>query len=259
MVRSDGRGDENIGPTRGPIPSWSRPESMTLVSALAAGAVVGARHALEADHLAAVATIVEEDESRPGLVGASWGVGHSLPVVLLGLAFLRLGVRLPEALTGLFEAVVGAVLVFLGVRMLLRVLRNEPVADHDHDRKTPGRDRGRDDGTGHAHLSVGGLSLGVTHGHLDGEGVAVGLLHGLAGSGALVVLLVSSAPTAAAAASFLASFTALSIVTMAAVAAVWGRTLGTRFERVLAVAAGVVGVGVGALLLAEQVAVAGPL
>ncbi|QLG61598.1 high-affinity nickel-transporter protein [Halorarum salinum] len=248
---------------------------MTLASALAAGAIVGARHALESDHLAAVATIVEEDESRPGLVGASWGVGHSLPVVLLGLTFVWLGVRLPGAFTVLFEAVVGAVLVFLGARMLWRVLRDRPATGHDHrdgtgshedadgtspaDRGDGTRHRDGAGGTGHTHIRFGGLSLGLTHGHLDGEGVAVGVLHGLAGSGALVVLLVSSAPTAAAAASFLASFALLSVVTMALVVAVWGRTLGTRFERVLEVTAGVVGVAVGALLLAEQVGLAGVL
>ncbi|MFC4358876.1 high-affinity nickel-transporter protein [Halobium salinum] len=227
---------------------------MTLVSALAAGAVVGVRHALEPDHLAAVATLVRDDDRNPARIGASWGVGHSVPVVALGLLFVALGVRLPESVTTLFEAVVGVVLVYLGARMLWS-LRGDGtrvgVEAHDHG----------DDGV-HSHLHLGPLSLPLgrrsRHGHLDSDSALVGALHGFAGSGALVVLLVSSAPTVGAAASFLAAFALLSVATMAAVSALWGRTLGTRVATLLEAAAGVVGVLVGLLLLVEQAGITVP-
>lgn len=221
---------------------------MTGLSVLAAGAALGVRHALEADHLAAVATLVDEESGRTTPVasawevGASWGVGHSLPIVVLGLGFVAIGIELPAVVTTVLEALVGVVLVVLGVRLLWAVLGGELLAGHDH-------------GSGpHAHLSVGDLSLGPTHVHLDGDSFLVGVLHGFAGSGALVVLLVAAAPSTAAALVFLVAFSALSIATMAAVSALWGRALGTAFPRYLEAAAGLVGIAVGASLLAGQAA-----
>lgn len=212
---------------------------MAVVSALAAGAMLGVRHALEADHLAAVTTLVEDD-SKSGLVGAWWGVGHSVPIVVLGLVFVALGVRVPEAVTTLFEVAVGVVLVVLGARTLWTVLRGVDATRHDHG------------GGSHAHLSFGDASLGLTHQHLDGDSFLVGVLHGFAGSGALVVALVSTAPTVETALSFLAAFSLLSVVTMAAVSALWGRTLGTGLATHLRGLAGLLGVCVGVLLLSEQ-------
>ena len=218
---------------------------MTGLSVLAAGAALGVRHALEADHLAAVATLVDEGEDRSALVGASWGVGHSLPIVALGLGFVALGVELPAVVTTLLEALVGVVLLVLGVRLLWAVAGGELLTAHDHG------------GGPHAHLSVGDLTLGFTHVHLDGDSFLVGVLHGFAGSGALVVLLVAAAPSTGAAVGFLGAFSALSIATMAAVSALWGRALGTAVPRYLEAAAGLLGIAVGASLLAEQAAVLG--
>jgi len=241
---------------------------MSLVAAAVAGGALGARHALETDHLAAVATLVEREEPRssgtgeeprssetgeeprsasgdgtvtpprPGLVGASWGIGHTVPIAALGLALLLFGVRLPESVTGLFEAVVGVVLIYLGGRMLAGVFG---LREHAH--------------PVHAHLDVGRLSLGGGHVHLHGDSALVGALHGVAGSGALVVALVSTAPDLPTAASFLAAFGTCSVLTMAAVSVLWGRTLGTGIERTLRGFAGALGVGVGLLLVVEWIGV----
>ena len=209
---------------------------MSLVAAAVAGGALGARHALETDHLAAIVTLVDDDPSRPGLVGASWGVGHTLPIAALGASFLLLGVRLPPSITALFESVVGLVLVALGVRMLAGVLGYR---EHDH-------------GTHplHGHLQVGDLSLGGGHVHLHGDSFLVGALHGVAGSGALVVALVAAAPDLPTGVAFLAAFGVGSVLTMAAASAVWGRTLDAGARRALRGLAGVVGVAVGCLLLA---------
>lgn len=218
---------------------------MSLLASLAAGAFVGARHALETDHLAAIATLVEGEgagEGRATLTGASWGLGHSVPVAALGLAFLVLGVRIPEVAISGLEVLVGVVLVGLGLRMLLGRSDLAGLEAHDHD------GRGH-----HSHLRLGTISLGHSHGHVDGESFAVGLLHGFAGSGALVVLMVSTAPTLASAGAFILAFSALSIATMAVVAAVWGRTLETELTDYLTAGAGLVGVGVGLLMVVEQV------
>ncbi|WP_338727588.1 hypothetical protein [Haladaptatus sp. DJG-WS-42] len=213
---------------------------MPLLSAAAAGAVLGVRHALETDHLAAVATLVEADTDRAGVVGASWGIGHSLPIIAIGVLFVALGIHLPESITHLFELVVGGVLVFLGARMLYSLGGGVDMAAHSH-----GEDV-------HAHLRIGSLSLGFDHQHVDDDSFLVGVLHGFAGSGVLVIALVSSAPTVETALTFLGTFSVLTIATMAAVSFLWGRTLDTQFSTYLKATAGVFGIVVGAHLALSQ-------
>ena len=215
---------------------------MSVVTALVAGGVVGVRHALEADHLAAVATLVDgKADDRSGLVGASWGVGHSLPIAVLGVAFLSLGVRFPDAVTALFEALVGVVLVGLGVRTFSDVVG----VDDGHVHGPAGF---------HRHLRLGDVSVGAVSArpHVHSDGFLVGVLHGFAGSGALVVLLVSAAPTLDVALAFLASFSLLSVVTMGAVSALWGRTLDSDLTAYLKGGAAVLGVVVGLRLVVES-------
>ncbi|WP_332898232.1 hypothetical protein [Haladaptatus sp. CMSO5] len=215
---------------------------MALLSAAAAGAVLGVRHALETDHLAAVATLVEDDTDRAGFVGASWGFGHSLPILALGVLFVVLGIHLPESITRLFELVVGGVLVFLGARMLYSLVGGVDVAAHSHGN------------TVHAHLQIGSLSLGFDHQHVDDDSFLVGILHGVAGSGILVIALVSSAPTVKTALTFLGAFSVLTVVTMAAVSFLWGRTLDTQFSTYLKATAGIFGIVIGAQLALSQLA-----
>jgi hypothetical protein len=280
---------------------------MSLVTALIAGGLLGVRHAVETDHVAAVAALVDREDDRPGLVGASWGVGHSIPVAAVGLAFLLLGIQFPEIVFVAVEAVVGLLLVALGARLLVgEVVRlrhsHDDADDHDHlgvgsvlvglthsHRSTHAHEHAHGEGDdghehahahthshandhgaggdvdgdgGHAHPWLPGRSGragddGHTHDHdrpsasLDRGGFAVGAVHGLAGSGALVVALVATAPSLDSALAFLGGFSTLSVATMAVVSAVWGRALDTRGRRLLSVVAGVVGVVVGVALLAE--------
>lgn len=215
---------------------------MSAVAALAAGATLGVKHALETDHLAAIATLVDDESTdRPGLVGASWGVGHSIPIVALAVAFVAIGIQLPEGAVLAVEGVVAVVLVGLGVRMLLR---GADLDRHEHDGTHGGGHR-------HTHVRLGPLSLGTGHAHVDGESFGVGVLHGVAGSGALVVLLVATAPTLASAGAFLGGFVVLTVTTMTVVATVWGQTMETRFASLFELAAGCFGVLAGGLLLAD--------
>jgi len=203
---------------------------MSLLAAVAAGGAVGVHHALEADHLAAVTALVDGDESAPGLAGASWAAGHAVPVTALGLAVVLAGVRLSGAVSAAFEVAVGVVLVGLGLRLL-------SAARGDH-------------GEAHGHLAVGDLRVGWDHSHLHGESAVVGVLHGFAGSGALVVVLVSTTPSVGAALAFLLAFAAATVVTMSGVAVAWDRALGTPVATPLRAAAGVAGIVVGASLVA---------
>lgn len=216
---------------------------MSIVSAVLTGGVLGIRHALEADHIAAVMTLVDDDQPaiRSAGVGTSWGLGHSLPIIGLGLGLLFLGIQLPAVFTRWFEALAGLVLIYLGCRVLFEVCALGT------ERHTHG------DRTTHTHLRIGDAALGVSHLHLDRASFLVGILHGIAGTGALVIVLVSAAPGVDTAIAFLAAFTFVSILTMGVVSVLWQRSLATGNAKYLKLGAGAVGVGVGALLLVQQV------
>lgn len=247
----DPDGDSSTARVDAVIPPTGDGTDMSLVAALTAGGVVGVRHALEADHLAAIATLVDED--RSALVGASWGVGHTVPILVLGALFVALGIEVPGSVSAGFEAVVGAVLVAYGGRMLADAGGLLGVATHSHGEGDAGQGHPLGAGPGgvHSHLRVGRLSLGLGHVHVDGDSALVGVLHGLAGSGGLVVIMATAAPSADAALGFLLAFGLLTTATMALVAAVWGQTLGTGFARVLKATGGIMGVAVGVALVAE--------
>jgi len=229
--------------------------SLLLLGAVSTGVLVGgvfgARHAFEADHVAAVATLVE-DERRPVTTGIAWGLGHSLPILLLGAIFLALDLRVPDAVATAFEVVVAVVLVALGLRVLAgREALGLALLRHIH-----GEDGGHADG-GHLHVTLGGKEIGLTHSHADEESLAVGVVHGLAGSGGVVVALAATAPTVTRGVAFLIGFSLASVGAMGIAAWAWGRVLGQAGR--LRIAAGVASVAVGLLLFLETAGVAVPL
>lgn len=216
---------------------------MSMLAALAAGGALGARHAVEADHVAAVTTL-DGRQGRFGGAGASWAVGHGLPIAAAGLGVLLLGVEVPAGLTDGFEVGAGALLVALGGWTLLDLFAPR-IRRHDHG-----------DGD-HAHLSLGRQLLGARHQHVDPPAFAVGVVHGLAGSGAVVVALVATSPTPAAGVAFVGAFVAATVATMAAVSALWRRVGDTAWHRPLRTAAGVLALGLGVGMLATQVGLVG--
>src|SRR5437870_4392323 len=89
------------------------------------GLTLGLRHALEPDHLAAVAATLARDRGtrRAAAAGALWGLGHAATLLLVGGALLALGLAMPLWLASLAEGLVGVVLVVLGVSLLRTLLR----------------------------------------------------------------------------------------------------------------------------------------
>jgi hypothetical protein len=222
-------------------------------TALLVGSAFGVKHAVEADHVAAVATLIEDAE-RPGSTGVAWGVGHSVPILALGAAFLALDLDVPGAVATGFEAVVALVLIVLGVRVIAgREAIGTAVLRHVHGKGWRPERRG----DAHRHVSVAGREIGLTHTHADEESVAVGVVHGLAGSGGVVVALAAAAGTSAAGAAFLSGFAVTTVLAMGVVAAGWGRLLDR--ARSLRLVAGVASVAVGVRLFAEIAGLSVPL
>ena len=209
-------------------------------TAVLLGGAFGARHAFEADHLAAVATLV--DDERPASTGAAWGVGHSVPIAIVGGLFVMLDIQLPEAVGTAFEALVAVILVGLGLRVLAgREAVGPAVVQHIH--------AGRWGQRAHRHLPINTTQVGLTHSHTGDASFAVGIVHGLAGSGGVVVALAAATPTTTGGFGFLAGFAVASVVSMSLAA--WGWSQGVAKTGRLRLVAGLVSVAAGLLLAAE--------
>ncbi len=164
-----------------------------MLGLLALGFFIGMRHALEADHVAAVSSLATRTESPSECVkqGVFWGVGHTVTLFLIGSMVLVLDGVLPERLVSGLELAVGLMLVALGVDVLRRLVR-ERVHFHLHE---------HEEGVRHFHgHSHAGESAHAEHRHphrpgLPWRALAVGFMHGMAGSAALIVLTLSSAPS----------------------------------------------------------------
>jgi high-affinity nickel permease len=146
--------------------------STLLITAL----LLGAAHSFAPDHLAAIGVFVSRRPQwrRALAIGARWGVGHSLVVLLVGGALVLTGWRFPETLAPWVERIVGVTLVAIGIGALVRALR---VHAHRHDH----------DGVAHWHLHSHRRS--EAHDHVHRAALGMGMLHGLAGTGALVIAL----------------------------------------------------------------------
>lgn len=156
---------------------------------LSLGFVLGLRHAFDADHLAAVSTVLAERPSlrASSVVGLFWGLGHTLVLLLVGMVVLTWNVAIPESLAAICEFAVGIMLIVLGAGLALRIRRDRwHVHAHEHE------------GTAHVHLHHHGTHGAHRHVHWLQEArrpLLIGMVHGLAGSAALLLIVVSTAAT----------------------------------------------------------------
>lgn len=159
------------------------------MTSLLLGFFIGMRHAMEADHLAAVASIAtRHDHSlRAGIRhGLVWGLGHTITLFLFGSIVIWMDTLISEQVAGYLELAVGFMLLLLGGDVLRRVIRDR-VHYHIH--------RHQDEDLhlhAHSHAGEGGHAQS-RHEHEHSEGfpfrtLMIGLMHGMAGSAALILL-----------------------------------------------------------------------
>lgn len=188
---------------------------MTALSILVIGLLLGMKHATEADHLAAVATLVNRQSSLAQTLsqGVAWGIGHTVTLMLFAGAVLALGQVISPGLEQALETAVGIMLVVLGADVLHRLVRDridfhvhrhpeEPEHVHAHSH----RGEGRHVQTPHRHEHAKPWPL---------RALVVGVMHGLAGSAALVVLSLKSVPSIALGLGYITLFGVGSIAGMA--------------------------------------------
>lgn len=201
------------------------------MSFLAAGFLIGMRHALDPDHLSAVAVLVADKPSitTAAQQGAIWGIGHSLALMLVGTLVILADVQISASLAHFFEMLVGLMLIVLGFDCLKRWLQRDQAVSGGHD-----------------HQGVKGRALGV------------GLMHGLAGSSALILLTLSTLHSTALAFSYMGLFGLGSICGMALLSVGLGFSL-SKINRlhgsligVTRITASVVSIALGGLLLTSS-------
>jgi len=163
------------------------------------GLLFGMQHALEADHLAAVATLVtrEKDTRRAVRQGVFWGLGHTFTLLLFGGMVMVIGVVLSERWVHGLEGAVGVMLVLLGLDLLRRLWRDR-VHFHAHTHAPAEALAARDIATATQHFHAHSHRDDTTphdrrrhqheHRPLPLRALLVGMVHGLAGSAALVLL-----------------------------------------------------------------------
>lgn len=155
---------------------------------LTLGFVIGMRHAMETDHLAAMASLATRGQSMGDTLrqGAAWGVGHTVTLCGFGAVVLLLDVVMPETLAQVLELLVGVMLLGLGADVLRRLLQKR-IHFHVHRHA---------DGAAHfhAHSHANETGHAALHRHFHGgrdfplRALLVGMMHGMAGSAALILL-----------------------------------------------------------------------
>jgi hypothetical protein len=177
------------------------------------GLVIGLRHSMEADHVAAVSTIIADNSKskfRAPMLGALWGLGHTTSLFVAGLIVLLLAISIPQKVSNMLEFGVGIMLVFLGATTLtgfnaakfLRGIRRRGQHNHAHIHD--------DTGVMHSHQHD---HHDHRHGH---KSLIIGMVHGMAGSGALMLVVLSTINSVPLGLAYIAIFGAGSIASMAA-------------------------------------------
>ena len=206
------------------------------------GSLLGMRHALEPDHLAAVSTLVTGERStyKAAFLGICWGLGHTFALIVVGTVLVVLRAEMPARVADAFELCVALMLIGLGLRAIYLAARQGPA--------------------GPAHLHHHGRTVHVHHGapahiHIGTWTLArrpllVGAVHGLAGSGALTALVLTTLPSTAARLAYMIVFGLGSTFGMAALSGLLGWPLAHAgrhrgLARALSLVVGCVSTGLG--------------
>jgi ABC-type nickel/cobalt efflux system permease component RcnA len=165
-----------------------------MMAVLSIGLVFGLKHATEVDHVVAISTIVSRHKNifHSAIVGALWGAGHTAALVVVAAIVLSLRIAVPESVSGWLELGVAIMIVGLGISALRQALKkNAHVHVHQHNH----------DGLSHTHIHFHENetrhrpALRSQHSHalssLGWKPILIGMMHGLAGSGALMLLVLT--------------------------------------------------------------------
>ena len=255
---------------------------ISLLSIIALGFFLGMRHATDPDHVIAVSTIVtrEHDVKRSALIGAVWGVGHTLTILAVGGSIILFRITLPPRVGLGMELAVAVMLILLGLKNLRglwawslehagsggdaarRALDNEtpryhPHGDYVHLHEHP---HSHDHPHDPAKNPVAAMDRWFKNYGLYQmvRPLIIGIVHGLAGSAAIALLVLSTISNLRWALTYLAVFGLGTVLGMMLITLTIGSTFAygqRRFARIgqhMGVAAGIVSLVFG-LFIAYQI------
>jgi ABC-type nickel/cobalt efflux system permease component RcnA len=185
-------------------------ESASVGVVLLVAILLGLRHATDPDHIAAMTTLMASGRERAtrsaARLGAWWGIGHAITLVVFGIPILLAERFLPERVQQGAETAIAALIVFLGLRLIVRWRHGyfdlhahpHPEREHRHAVRTP---------------------LGA---------FGVGLVHGMGGSAGVGVLLLAAIPSETVAVASLLLLALFTAVSMTVVTIGFGLTLTAR-------------------------------
>lgn len=201
------------------ISALSDGASVALV--LLAAILLGLRHAIDPDHLAAMMTLIASGKERAGRtaakLGFAWGLGHGTTLLVFGLPIVLFDKYVPESALQLAETAIALVIAYLAVRLLMRWRRGLFHAHaHEHD------------GSRHVHLHSHAETAAHAHQHRTRSpfgAYGIGLVHGMGGSAGVGVLIVASVDSTILAVVSLVLLAVFTAVSMAMVTGSYGLTL----------------------------------
>ena len=228
--------------------------STSTFAILGFGFLLGLKHATEADHLAAVSTLVSERRSvwSSAFVGGIWGLGHTISLFVAGIFVLLLNFQISEATERWLEFGVGIMLTFLGLNVI-RKLANGYLHFHVHDHGAHA----------HAHPHIHEMSeadhAASHHGfEFSPRALAIGMVHGLAGSAALMLLVIPTIDSRTVGMLYIAVFGIGSIGGMMLMSFLVGLPFHftalrfSRFNNILQAGAGIVSISLGLWIIYEK-------
>src|SRR4051794_25405470 len=179
----------------------------SLLAILALGFMLGMRHATDPDHVVAVTTIVSGQRSvkRAALIGAAWGIGHTLTILLVGSGIILFKWAIPARVGLAMELAVALMLIVLGVASLTGTVRwmrrtarlragqvhshphlhGDYVHTHPHGHAPESHPHAEDE----TPLARIDRHLGRIGSYRLARPLIVGVVHGLAGSAAVALLV----------------------------------------------------------------------
>jgi hypothetical protein len=228
------------------------------LSTLGLGFVLGLKHALDADHLVAVSTIVNERKGfwSSSIVGAFWGLGHTASLLIVGLIVIALHFEIPEKIAAGMEFMVAVMLVALGANVLWKIKRGATLHLHAHEHHH----------FSHVHPHLHEPGKDHSHEHVPAVGrkpFLVGMMHGMAGSAALMLVVLATIPSKMLALLYIGIFGFGSVGGMFVMSALIGLPFSfaskhDRVNRIIRASAGIVSVCFG-LFYAWRIGIVGGL
>ncbi len=221
---------------------------------LGLGFFLGLKHATEADHLAAVTTIVSGRGSiwNSALVGGLWGLGHTISLFVAGVFVLLLNFQISERTERILEFCVGLMLTILGLNVIRKLINGGKLHFHSHEHG--GREHV------HPHMHEAEQDEASTH-HglsLSPRALFIGMVHGMAGSAALMLLVIPTIESRAVGLIYIVVFGLGSIggmMLMSLLVSLPFRLTVSKFERTnrfMQVAAGVISISLGLWIVYEK-------